>query len=136
LGAYVLRQVFAMERYHLDLYFHDLDPEHYTQYGQTIYSLNVHYEALKNGGGLAASAALYLSMAALVLFNGLLLGAALYSLWPALNAAINLPLAVSAALGLIALQGLAWYLSERTIREKRRQSQALLKHAKANQSHT
>ena len=135
LGANVLRHIFAMERYHLDMYFRDLDPISYDKYGQTVYSLDVHYGAVKDGSGFASSLPLYLSIAALAIFNGVIFGSSVHIIWLELTAASNFFVSVASGLILIVALGIFWYLSERAISEKRHESQQLLKKYKLGKNH-
>lgn len=135
LGANVLRHTFAMERYHLDMYFRDLDPMSYDKYGQTIYSLDVHYGAVKNGSGFASSLPLYLSIAALAIFNGTIFGSSVYIIWLELTVASNFIVPIASGLILIVALGIFWRLSEWSISEKRRASQQLLKKFKLDKNH-
>lgn len=135
LGANVLRHTFAMERYHLDMYFRDLDPVSYDKYGQTLYSLDIHYGAVKNGSGFASSLPLYLSIAALAVFNGVTFGASVYIAWLELTAASNSVVSIASGLMLIVALGIFWYLSEKTISKKRSESQQLLKKYKLDKTH-
>lgn len=64
------RKEFAMERFHLFQYFHDLDPVTFEKYGQNIYSLDVHrLHIFPDKSSDIVSLAISLSLTALLLLD-------------------------------------------------------------------
>lgn len=93
------RKEFAMERFHLFQYFHDLDPVTFEKYGQNIYSLDIHrLHVFPDKSPDIVSLAISLSLAALTILDTVIVALATYLMLMA----FSIPnILISTAAGLI-----------------------------------
>jgi hypothetical protein len=123
----IYRKEFAMERYHLFQYFHDLDPITFEKYGQNIYSLDIHRLHVFPDKSLdIVSLAISLSLVALMLLDIVTISAATYFVLMA----FSLPnILISSVAGLLVFFILAaiWSVGQKRNRLAKLESQELIK---------
>jgi hypothetical protein len=97
------------------MYFRDQNPRIFEKYGQIIYSLNPHRFKSSNRFTLSLSASVAISLFALIVFNSLMAGGAVYIGSYALFGLADVPLAVSVGCVLMLVFIVFWWLGYKSV---------------------